>query len=134
MHRLLKINIQGSHDRAIDLQAKSRCTGDELGIEGGKLSTGSALSDELLGEAIELTKGIGPIAEVVELEIEATLGREARNGWGLGSHRQASTQLFKLGVEPPHNGWGLVLRARALLEGFQAKEKQTLVWAGTVKS
>ena len=73
LHRLLEINVQSAQDRAIDLQAESRCAGHKLGVEGGELTTGLAGAHQLLSQIIELSEGVSTVAEIVELEIEATL-------------------------------------------------------------
>ena len=87
MHRLLKVDVQGTKNRSIDLQAKGRGTRNELGVEVGVGTTGLTLAHQLFRQLIQLGEGVSAVTEVVELEIEPPLRRKTGNGRGLGGGR-----------------------------------------------
>ena len=115
LHGLLEVDIEGPHDRAIDRQTKGRRAGNELGVETGKLIGSGTRGHQLLGQSIKLVEAVGTVAEVVELEIETTLGREAWNRRGLGCNHQATADFGELGIEPSNNCGSLLISATALL-------------------
>ena len=134
LHGVLEIHIQGTHDRSIDLEAESWGAGDELGIQRGEVAAGRARNHQFLGQVIELVKAVGPIAEVIELEVETALGRETGDRRWLGCHGQAGTDCLQLGVKASHNRRGLVLGSGAFFQGLETKEEHPLIRAGTVKA
>ena len=83
---------------------------------------------------IELGKAVGAVAEVVELEVKTTLGREPGDRRRLGGHRQARAESRQLGVDPGHDRRGAVGAAGALLQRLQAEEKQPLIGAVAVEA
>ena len=115
LHGGLEIHIQGAHDRSIDLEAESWGAGDELGIKRREITAFRASHHQFLGEVIELVEAVGPIAEVIELEVETALGREAGDRRWLGCHGQAGTDCLQFGVEAGHDRRGLVLSSRAFI-------------------
>ena len=134
LHGVLEIHIQGAHDRSIDLEAESWGAGDELGIERGEVAAGRARNHQFLSQVIELVEAIGPIAEVIELEVETALGRETRDRWWLGRHRQTGTDFLQLGVKASHNRRGLVLSSGAFFQGLETKEEHPLIRTRAVKA
>ena len=74
VHRLLKIDVQGPHDLAVDIKSEGRRTRDELGVKGAEGTGCLALDHQFVGQLIKLHKGETAVALVVELEVEAALG------------------------------------------------------------
>ena len=71
-HRLLVVDIQGTHHGAIDLELEGRRAGNELGVEGGEHAALTPRLDQFLGFVIELVEAV-TAGEIVELEVEAPL-------------------------------------------------------------
>ena len=83
---------------------------------------------------IELVEAVGPIAQIIELEIEAALGREARDRRRLGRYGQPGADFLKLGVEAGNDRRGFVFRTGTFIKGLQTKEEHTLIRARTVEA
>ena len=133
-HRLLIVDIERLHQLAVDREAESRRTGNELGVKGGEVATAAALADQRLRQLIELVEAVGPVAVIVELEIEAPLGREAGNGRGLPHLGESLTERRQSGVEALGDRKRAVGGTLAFLQRFQADQDRALVRTGAIES
>ena len=106
-HRFGVIHIESPHQRAIHLEIKSGGTWNELGVKRGEFAGGLPGTDQRFGLVIQLVKGV-IATEVVELEVETTLCREARDGRWLANHCQACIKLGELRIEPIRNREGAI--------------------------
>ena len=134
IHRLLEIDVQRPHNRAVYAQRIGGRTGDELGVDLAEIARVAALTHQLVRQIIQLVEAIGAVAFVVELEIEAPLARKPRHRRRRARHRHAAAQGRETTVQALDDRRRLGAAPPPLLQRLEAVEEHPLIRAGAVEA